>query len=330
MRNYLIIFFLILFIIPVVFKNISATDYEIADALDGFGWSMGLSLDGDRVYVSDGLYNKILVFDTLENIFLERISLEEKLCVGHIHGVEIMTEKIFVVKENQNCIAVFDLTGEFLYEFGKKGNGQGEFDGPFDIEIYQENIFITDSNNNRIQVFDLTGEFLYEFGKKGNGQGEFDGPFDIEIYQENIFITDSNNNRIQVFDLTGEFLYEFGKKGNGQGEFDGSLGIKIYKNKIFVTDSGNNRIQVFDLTGEFADIIDENFNNPHQISLSENKIYVLDTYNYQVKIFSNQNQVEYEEDMLETNDFSLTLIIILMIITIIGLFMIFLRKKLAL
>ena len=238
MKNYLIIFFLILFITPVVFKNISATDYEIDGVLDGFGWSMGLSLDGNRIYVSDGLYNKILVFDTLENIFLERISLEEKSCAGHIHGMEIMTEKIFVVKENQNCIAVFDLTGGFLYEFGKKGDGQGEFNG--------------------------------------------------------------------------------------------SLGIKINKNKIFVTDSGNNRIQVFDLRGGFADIIDESFNSPHQISLSENKIYVLDTYNYQVKIFSNQNQVESKEDVLEKNDFSLTLIIILVIITIIGLFMIFLRKKLML
>ena len=206
MKNYLIIFFLILFITPVVFKNISATDYEIDGVLDGFGWSMGLSLEGNRIYVSDGLYNKILVFDTLQNIFLERISLEERSCTGHIHGIEIMKEKIFVVKENQNCITVFDLTGGFLYEFGKKGDGQGEFDGPQNLEIYQENIFITDYNNNRIQVFDLTGGFLYEFGKKGDGQGEFNGPFDIEIYQENIFITDSNNNRIQVFDLTGGFL----------------------------------------------------------------------------------------------------------------------------
>ena len=282
MRNYLIIFFLILFIIPIGFKNISALDYEMNSVIDGFGWSMGLSLNEDRIYVSDGLHNQILVFDKLENIFLERISLEEKSCTGHIHGMEIMNQKIFIVKQNQNCIPIFDLTGKFLYEFGKNGNGEGEFNGPQNLEIYQENIFVTDSNNNRIQVFDLTGEFLYEFGKNGNGEGEFNG----------------------------------------------ALGIKINKNQIFVTDSGNNRIQIFDLTGKYVDQINENFNSPHQISLSENYIYVLDTYNYQLKIFSNQNQLEFNEDMSETNDFSLTIIIILSIIIIIVVYTIFLRNKL--
>ena len=78
------------------------------------------------------------------------------------------------------------------------------------------------------------------------------------------------------------------------------------------------------------DQINENFNSPHQISLSENYIYVLDTYNYQVKIFSNQNQLEFQEDMSETNDFPFTIIIILSIIIIILVYTIFLRKKLVL
>ena len=57
------------------FKNISASDYEMNSVIDGFGWSMGLSLNEDRIYVSDGLHNQILFFDKLENIFLDRISL---------------------------------------------------------------------------------------------------------------------------------------------------------------------------------------------------------------------------------------------------------------
>ena len=339
MRNYPIIFFLILFIIPVSFKNISAFDYEMDNTLDGFGWSMGLSLNDDRIYVADGLYNQILIFDKLENVFLETISLQERICSGHIHGIEIMYDKIFVVKENQNCIAIFDLDGKFLYEFGKKGDKQGEFNGPQNLQIFEEKIFVTDYENHRIQVFDLDGKFLYEFGKKGDKQGEFVRPFDIEIFEEKIFVTDSGNYRIQIFDLDGKFLYEFGKKGDKQGEFNGVLGIKVSENQIFVIDSGNNRIQIFDLDGEIVDTINENFKSPHQISLNENKIYVLDTYNYQVKIFSIlyqvtdsqaflNNELEINEESSEMNDSIDPSLIFLLIIIIVVLFMIFLRKKL--
>ena len=293
MKNYLVIFFLILFIIPLTFKNISAFDYEIDDTLDGFGWSMGLSLNEDRIYVADGIHNEILIFDKLENIFLKRISLQEKTCSGHIHGIEIMFDKIFVVKENQNCIAIFDLDGKFLYEFGKKGVEQGEFNGPQNIQIFEKNIFVTDYENHRIQVFDLDGKFLYEFGKKGVEQGEFVRPFDIEIFEEKIFVTDSGNNRIQVFDLDGEII------GTINENFNVPHQISLDENKIYVLDTYNSQVKIFSILYQTANI-----------STIMN------------------NELEFNKEFSEMNDSVVLLIIMLLIIIIIVLFMIFLRKKL--
>jgi len=293
MRNYLIIFFLILFIIPVAFKNISAFDYEMYDTLNGFGWSMGLSLNEDRIYVADGIHNEILIFDKLENDLLERISLQEKTCSGHIHGIEIIYDKIFVVKENQNCIAIFDLDGKFLYEFGKKGDKQGEFDGPQNLQIFENNIFVTDYKNHRIQIFDLDGKFLYEFGKKGDKQGEFDGVLGIKVNKNQIFVTDAGNNRIQVFDLDGEIIDIINQN------FKSPHQIFLNENKIFVLDTYNYQVKIFSI--------------------------LYQTTNSQTFL---NNELEFNEESSEMNDSVLSLIIILLIIIIIVLFMIFLRKKL--
>ena len=293
MRNYPIIFFLILFIIPVSFKNISAFDYEMDNTLDGFGWSMGLSLNDDRIYVADGLYNQILIFDKLENVFLETISLQERICSGHIHGIEIMYDKIFVVKENQNCIAIFDLDGKFLYEFGKKGDKQGEFVRPFDIEIFEEKIFVTDYENHRIQVFDLDGKFLYEFGKKGDKQGEFNGVLGIKVSENQIFVIDSGNNRIQIFDLDGEIVDTINEN------FKSPHQIFLNENKIYVLDTYNYQVKIFSI--------------PYQVTDSQ--------------AFLN-NELEINEESSEMNDSIDPSLIFLLIIIIVVLFMIFLRKKL--
>ena len=323
MKKFLIIFFLILLIIPFSVESISATDYIVDDILSGIGWSMGISIEGDNIFLADGIVNQVLIFDKSENILLEKITLKENTCTGHIHGMEVTRDRIYVVKQDQ-CISIFDLNGEFLYEFGKKGNKQGEFNGLQNLEIFQKNIFVTDTGNNRIQVFDLNGEFLYEFGKKGNKQGEFNGLQNLEIFQKNIFVTDTGNNRIQVFDLNGEFLYEFGKKGNKQGEFNGLLGLKINNEQVFISEgSPNNRIQVFDLNGEFMGVINEDFNSPHQIYLTEKKLYVLDTYNYHVKIFSINNQFKINQNIDEIDNIFLSIIIISIIIS----FIFFLKKK---
>ena len=277
MKKFLIIFFLILLIIPFSVESISATDYIVDDILSGIGWSMGISIEGDNIFLADGIVNQVLIFDKSENILLEKITLKENTCTGHIHGMEVTRDRIYVVKQDQ-CISIFDLNGEFLYEFGKKGNKQGEFNG--------------------LQ--------------------------NLEIFQKNIFVTDTGNNRIQVFDLNGEFLYEFGKKGNKQGEFNGLLGLKINNEQVFISEgSPNNRIQVFDLNGEFMGVINEDFNSPHQIYLTEKKLYVLDTYNYHVKIFSINNQFKINQNIDEIDNIFLSIIIISIIIS----FIFFLKKK---
>ena len=45
--------------------------------------------------------------------------------------------KIYVVKENNDCIVIYDLNGNLIHEFGSKGKEIGEFDSPQNIEIFE-------------------------------------------------------------------------------------------------------------------------------------------------------------------------------------------------
>lgn len=52
---------------------------------------------------------------------------------------------------------VFNQKGEFLFEFGSKGNSDAQFDGPTGITFdtsKNSKFFVVDKNNYRIQVFD--------------------------------------------------------------------------------------------------------------------------------------------------------------------------------
>jgi len=51
-------------------------------------------------------------------------------------------------------VQIFDKVGKWIYSFGSKGNGQGQFMGPEAISISNDgHIYILDKGNSRIQVF---------------------------------------------------------------------------------------------------------------------------------------------------------------------------------
>ena len=88
-------------------------------------------------------------------------------------------------------IVVFDKTGKYLREFGKKGSGPVEFDQPHALAFdAQERLYVGDRSNNRIQILDKNGTFIEEWS-------QFSRPSGIFIDQRGmIYVADSESGSV--------------------------------------------------------------------------------------------------------------------------------------
>ena len=159
-------------------------------------------------------------------------------------------------------------------QFGKQGDGDGEFNMPWGITIdKQGNIFIADWRNDRIQKFTADGKFLMKFGSSGSGEGEFNRPTDVAVDKDGIiYVADWLNDRLQVFDPDGDFVTlktgdatvskwgkdkldanpeMWGERERAQGlerekDFWAPTGVEVDdSNAVFVCEGPRNRIQVY-------------------------------------------------------------------------------------
>ena len=90
------------------------------------------------------IHNKIKVSNHLHNKFSNLpIGQREQQILSFVNAVN--NQPFFV-----------DAEGNYLYQFGKQGSGQGEFWMPSGIFIdHNDHIYVADSYNKRIQVFEL-------------------------------------------------------------------------------------------------------------------------------------------------------------------------------
>ena len=102
----------------------------------------------------------------------------------------------------EHCIKVHDRDGNFLYKFGKQGEGHGEFNKPRCLSVNKAgHLMVCDTFNERVQVFELSGNFVALFGTKGSGIGEFNRPLSTAVLSDGrIVVTDHLNHRIQIFE----------------------------------------------------------------------------------------------------------------------------------
>ena len=78
--------------------------------------------------------------------------------------VAVHKGKIYVVDGSHHRIMVYDLQGQFLFQFGSKGKQPGQLNYPLGIDVSTDNrVYITDSGNHRIQIFSDKGVFLSGF-----------------------------------------------------------------------------------------------------------------------------------------------------------------------
>ncbi|MGE3958121.1 MAG: hypothetical protein AB7H96_15505 [Vicinamibacterales bacterium] len=85
----------------------------------------------------------------------------------------------------------FDASGKFVKEFGKWGNGDGDFDQPHALAFDSKGmLYVGDRNNNRIQVFDQEGNFKEKFY-------QFSRPSGIYIDKDdNLYVADSESGSV--------------------------------------------------------------------------------------------------------------------------------------
>jgi len=168
-------------------------------------------------------------------------------------GLATKKDKLYVVDTLSSSIKIFDLKGNFLSEFGKKGKGEGEFNYPASIWIDgQGKIYIVDTLNFRIQVFDENNKFLFSFGKLGDSSGTFSRPKGVAVDSfGHIYTTDGMFDNMQIFNKDRQLLLFLGQTGQKDGEFWIPCGIALDRqNYIYVADSYNQRIQIFHYVGK--------------------------------------------------------------------------------
>jgi DNA-binding beta-propeller fold protein YncE len=165
--------------------------------------------------------------------------------------------KYYMAEAGNHRVSAWDLNGNFLFTYGKKGVEKGQFEAPQACKVNgRGEFFVADLANNRIQVFDKEGKFIRAWGRKGSSEGSMGYPAGLAFDQyDNVYVTEIKNNRVQVFDRMGKSITAFGRQGSGTGEFGNLHGCYLDKATgwLYVADTANNRVQVFKPTEAMAE-----------------------------------------------------------------------------
>ena len=162
--------------------------------------------------------------------------------LNHPRGITVDNEtgNIYIVDQFNNCVNVFNRSGEYLFKFGDKGL-QGKLYTPLSLAIYENRIIILESSN-CILNYQLDGKFISKTSINGLGRFKFAWPNGIAINDSDgyIYVTDCVNNRIQVFSP------EFGLKFLfGQRTLKFPRDVKLTKEYIYVLDQSNPCLHLF-------------------------------------------------------------------------------------
>ena len=174
------------------------------------------------------------------------------------------------VGSSDNCIYVFDRTGQLKNTIGSSGSGDGQFSSPFGISIKGDVLYVADTCNDRVQKLTSSGKFLHKFGQQGSGQGQFNRPMAVTIDSNNkLIVSDSDNCRIQIFNENGGWLLTIDGNGPGNHSFQFPWGLALDpQGNIHVAAGGSNPIKVFTKEGVYVSMYGD-LNDPIGIAIDD-------------------------------------------------------------
>lgn len=167
--------------------------------------------------------------------------------------VAVLADGSFYVSDGYKNTRVvkFSATGEFEFQWGSKGRGEGEFNLPHGIAIDpQGRVIVCARENERLQLFDAHGGFIAAW--KGPQLGK---PYGIAAAPDGyVFIIDGGSPSVRTeqrgkaveLDARGTVIDTFGSLGQAPGQFQLGHDIAIGPDgAIYVAEGTGARVQKF-------------------------------------------------------------------------------------
>ena len=259
--------------------------------------------DGARVpaprAVAIGHRDEVVVLDTAARVlvFDEHGTLERQWRMpdreqGNPEGACVLADgRIAVADTHYSRVVLFSPEGSVVGEFGRNGEGPGEFLYPVSIaQDDEENLYVCEyGGNDRVQKFTREGRFLLSFGSFGAGRDQFQRAMGVVWHAGRVYVADAMNNRVQVFADGGEFIGTLGRPDRPLPllvPYDISIGSDA---ALYVVEYSAGRVSKVSLDGELLGRYGEagrgegQFHTPWGIGVdSKLRIRVADTGNRRI------------------------------------------------
>lgn len=211
--------------VVVAFDIPGQRSFRIGESGEGaLAMPLGLDVDGKgNLYVVDASAKQVQMYDRdgkhLRTFGDRRLLSRPSGIAADEEGKRIYVVDTGAVTNEKHRIVVFDVqTGKHLFDIGKRGIEEGQFNLPRDVAIGTDGLlYVVDGGNFRVQVFKPDGTFVRTFGSIGRQVGQFSRPKEVAVDPDgNIYVVDSAFGNFQIFNQQGDMLLAVG----GRSESD--------------------------------------------------------------------------------------------------------------
>lgn len=217
---------------------------------------LGLTVEGNQLWVSDPDNNRILLMDNQGTVLDSVINLARPMHITSNEGA------VYIPNFTSDLISV--LSDQDLKSLIVKDS----LDAPASVVMMDNTMAIADFYNHRVLLIE-DGK-ITQIGSEGRTDGFLYYPTDVALTEEYVVVADAYNNRVQVFDRKGQFIKVIGWQENIQV----ATGVEVFKDQIFVTDFYGNRVLIYDFEGNLINTLTDYFNKPTDVIVIEDKVIV--------------------------------------------------------
>ena len=249
---------------PVKCKTILIINKDNGKLITSWGGNLfimphGLTVDNENnIWVTGVGLHQVFKFSHDGKLLLKlgeaKVAGNDSLHFNKPTDIAIAGDGSFYVSDGygNSRIVKFSATGKYLFEWGKKGVKENEFNIPHGISLDKNcNVYVADRVNNRVLVFDSTGNFIKQITDDTFG-AICSVAFDKT--QSKLFAIDDftflkvkhRGSDVFIFDTAGKVQTRFGRSGSYEGNTSWYHDLIIDKDEnIYVGDILRNTIQKF-------------------------------------------------------------------------------------